>query len=193
MQIESSLGEKGIYILDCVDQKHIDLICDLENRLDLIDQSKYIRSGFTISDDELSTYLTTHIDAAIMLYINKSNKNISEYIARDSYALSSWKLGIALPPHIDTIKYPDKETHTPRSAINALVYLTDDYEGGEITFPELDMVIKPKAGSVVVFDADLMHGVNAVKSGMRKTLESHLYSIYSEDIEEVKSFGWRTL
>jgi predicted 2-oxoglutarate/Fe(II)-dependent dioxygenase YbiX len=193
MYVESNLGDKGLYILDCVDQKHIDLVCDLEQRLNPIDQLKYIRSGFTISDDELSIYLTKNINAAILEYINRSNKEISDYIARDSYQISSWKLGVSLAPHIDTIKYDHEDTHTPRSAINALLYLTDDYEGGEISFPEINIAIKPKAGSVVVFDADLMHGVNAVENGMRKTLESHLYSIYSDDIEEVKAYGWRTL
>jgi hypothetical protein len=193
MRIESNLADKGLYIVDCVDQEHLNKIFQLEHKLNSIEQLKYFRSGFTLSEDELSIYLKTNINAAIIEYLNRSNKDKLDYIARNSYSLSHWILGRSLAPHIDTIKYEHEDTHTPRSAINALLYLTDDYAGGEITFPDIGVALKPKAGSVVVFDADLKHGVNAVISGTRKTLESHLYSIYSEDIEEVKAYGWRTI
>jgi len=193
MYIKSTLGDKGLYMVDCVDQEHLEKIFKLEKKLDSIKQLKYFRSSLQLSNDELSTYLTTNINAAIIEYLNKTNKNKSDYVAPPSYAISHWIIGESLEAHTDNLKYDHPDTRTPRSTINALLYLTDDYTGGEIFFPEVKKSIKPKAGSVVVFDSDLMHGVNAVKSGTRKTLESHLYSIYSEDIEEMKSGGWRTL
>jgi predicted 2-oxoglutarate/Fe(II)-dependent dioxygenase YbiX len=51
----------------------------------------------------------------------------------------------------------------------ALTYLNDDYEGGEIYFPEYDMEIKPKAGTLVFFPgSDLYtHGVRPITSGTR--------------------------
>jgi hypothetical protein len=193
MHVEANLGGKGLYVVDCVDQEHLDKIFTLDNKLNQIEQTHYFRSAFTISNDELSTYLKTHIDAAIIEYLNASNKDKNDYIAKNDYALSNWILNKPMDPHIDTIKYDNPDTHNPRAIINVLLYITDDYVGGEITFPEIDMAIKPKAGSVVVFDADLMHGVNEVKSGVRKTLSSNLYSVYAEDVEEVKAFGWRTI
>ena len=66
---------------------------------------------------------------------------------------------------------PHWHTHIPRflSDYSSLVYLNDDYEGGEIVFPEYDLVISPKAGEVVTFPTNAMylHGVNQVKSGTR--------------------------
>lgn len=41
-----------------------------------------------------------------------------------------------------------------------VVYLNDDYENGEIYFPEIDIKIKPSAGSVIMFkssDVDSIH------------------------------------
>jgi predicted 2-oxoglutarate/Fe(II)-dependent dioxygenase YbiX len=35
--------------------------------------------------------------------------------------------------------------------MSAVIYLNDDYEGGELRFPEQDVMIKPEAGSVIVF------------------------------------------
>jgi hypothetical protein len=192
MKIESDLNGKGVYITDCVDQEYIDKIFALEDKLNIIDQIHYFRSSFSDFDDnELSIYLTEKINDAIIEYINKTQKDINEYIAKGYFHLSNWKTGIELPPHIDTKINEEEQTHNPRPIINCLLYLTDDYDGGELIFPDINTSIKPKAGSVVVFDSDFMHGVNAVKSGTRKTLESHLYSIHSEDIEEIKSNKWR--
>lgn len=67
--------------------------------------------------------------------------------------------------------YPHWHTHIPRflSDYSSLVYLNDDYDGGEIVFPEYDLAIKPKPGEVVTFPTNAMylHAVNQVKSGTR--------------------------
>lgn len=51
----------------------------------------------------------------------------------------------------------------------ALTYLNDDYEGGEIYFPEYGLEIKPKAGELIFFPGSHFyeHGVNEVVSGNR--------------------------
>jgi hypothetical protein len=192
MKIELDLDGRGLYAIDCVDQEHIDKIFALESKLDTIDQLHFFRSNFSsFEDNELGIYLKTKVDNVITEYINRSKKNINDYIVKDYFPLSNWKIGIELPPHIDTIKNEEEETHNPRPIINCLLYLTDDYDGGDLIFPDINVSMKPKAGSVVVFDSDFRHGVNAVLDGDRKTIEFHLYSIYSEDIEEIKANKWR--
>lgn len=195
MNIESKLGDKGVYITDCITKEAIDQIFELEKFLDRpkIEQLHFFRSGIPYLENDFGSYLQSSIDAAILAYINGSNKIPSEYIIRTAYPMSDWKLNKSLAPHIDSIKYDHGDTQSPRSIINALLYLTDQYEGGEIVFPEINIAIKPKAGSMVVFDSDLQHGVHAVTSGVRKTLSANLYSIYAEDIEEVKILGYRYL
>jgi predicted 2-oxoglutarate/Fe(II)-dependent dioxygenase YbiX len=195
VNIESSLGDKGLYITDCINQEAVSNILELEKKLNRpkINQIHFFRSNIPTLENEFGKYLKSSIDAAILAYINGSNKIPSEYIIRTEYQMSDWKLRKRLAPHIDSIKYAHADTQSPRSIINALLYLTDQYEGGEIVFPEINIAIKPKAGSVVVFDSDLQHGVNAVTSGVRKTLSANLYSIYAEDIEEVKILGYRYL
>lgn len=39
----------------------------------------------------------------------------------------------------------------PRSHISAVLYLNDNFEGGELDFPNQNVCIKPKAGSMIVF------------------------------------------
>lgn len=58
---------------------------------------------------------------------------------------------------------------------SALVYLNEsgtDYSGGEIRFPNQELVIKPQTGQMVFFrgDIDHPHGVSEVTSGERYAL-----------------------
>lgn len=68
-----------------------------------------------------------------------------------------------LAPHVD---WPDptEDEHT------ILVYYNDDYSDGEVVFDKLNLTIKPKAGSVLIFsatDLDLIHHTNEITSGLK--------------------------
>jgi len=61
---------------------------------------------------------------------------------------------------------------------SSIVYLNDDYAGGELYFPEYDLLFKPKAGDLVSFpsNAKYIHGVTPVKGVERYTLPILWYS-----------------
>lgn len=46
-----------------------------------------------------------------------------------------------------------------------VIYLNDDHEGGEISFPEQGLVIKPQAGTIVAFPATTLHESLPVTKG----------------------------
>jgi|SaaInl59LU_5_DNA_1037362.scaffolds.fasta_scaffold01273_5 hypothetical protein len=54
----------------------------------------------------------------------------------------------------------------------SLLYLNDDYEGGELYFPNQDLEISPKGRSLLIFNGggDNMHGVKRISSGYRYVL-----------------------
>lgn len=56
--------------------------------------------------------------------------------------------------------------------LSALVYLNDDYDGGELYFPELNFSVKPKSGMLITFPGNLhyVHGVSKITKGVRYTL-----------------------
>ena len=56
--------------------------------------------------------------------------------------------------------------------LSVVWFLNDDFAGGELVFPALDLVIEPAAGTLVCFPSDhhYIHGVNPVTSGHRYTL-----------------------
>ena len=50
-------------------------------------------------------------------------------------------------------------------------YINDDYEGGEIVYPTIDMQIKPKGNTLIIHRSDLLHGTNLItKPGIKKIL-----------------------
>jgi len=62
--------------------------------------------------------------------------------------------------------------HTPQRDCTGLAYLNDDFTGGELVFPDRDVVIIPKPGLLVGFPGnhELVHAVSKVRSGKRYCL-----------------------
>jgi hypothetical protein len=61
----------------------------------------------------------------------------------------------------------------PELKFSSILYLNDNYEGGEIFFPRLGKTIKPEKGDWVIFESDninLEHGVKMITEGTRYTL-----------------------
>jgi hypothetical protein len=91
-------------------------------------------------------------------------------------AMVRWLPGQLQMPHAD------KELHTGPDAgkpndfpwydLAGLFYINDDYEGGELYFPNQGIQFKPKPGAAYFFPGDMnyIHGVTEVTSGIRYTV-----------------------
>lgn len=75
--------------------------------------------------------------------------NIARYTKDDSLGL-----------HRDYWKY-EEDYHIRYGLV---IYYNDDYEGGEIEYPELNLVHKPKARSMIIHGGNILHGTLPVKS-----------------------------
>jgi predicted 2-oxoglutarate/Fe(II)-dependent dioxygenase YbiX len=84
-----------------------------------------------------------------------------------------WRAGSEMPPHADD-QHPDPtERHaTPDRDYAVILYLNDDFEGGELWFPDLGVEIKPKKGTLVAFPggASHFHGIAPIRGGDRYSL-----------------------
>lgn len=90
-------------------------------------------------------------------------------------AIVRWPVGARQEPHAD------KEFHSgpekgrandfPWYDLAGLFYFNDDYEGGELYFPQHGIEFQPVAGAAYFFPGDMnyTHGVRPVKSGNRFT------------------------
>lgn len=96
----------------------------------------------------------------------------------DDYG-SYWGVGICSYESFNFVKYDGPGTHfkvhadhgpTYVCTVSAVIYLNDDYEGGEIWFPRLDnLVIKPKPGDIVIFPSTYIyeHASQDMVSGVK--------------------------
>ena len=73
--------------------------------------------------------------------------------------------GIGMSPHHDN-------SHVPNIRYGFVLYLNDDFDGGELEYTKLNISFKPKAGSLVLHPADEQyeHKVNQVKGNTRYTI-----------------------
>jgi Rps23 Pro-64 3,4-dihydroxylase Tpa1-like proline 4-hydroxylase len=69
---------------------------------------------------------------------------------------------------------PHNEMSEVLNECSSILYLNDNYEGGELYFEEFDLLIKPKANQLVFFPSgsEFRHEVKPVLSGDRYTLAS---------------------
>ena len=86
------------------------------------------------------------------------------------YGINKYYENQYMGPHVDWNDFNSDITYT------IVVYLNDDYEGGELYFvrPEIDIKIKPKAGSIVMFPSvePYLHQSCDIPKG-RKMLITH--------------------
>jgi hypothetical protein len=77
-----------------------------------------------------------------------------------------WGVGISSYEAFNFVKYEGAGTHfkihadhgpTYVTTVSIVVYLNDEYEGGELWFPRFDLTLKPKAGDIAVFPSTYIY------------------------------------
>ena len=100
---------------------------------------------------------------------------VSAPLYNDIFQLVQWPVGSSMRPHADRAN-PDGSPHgMPYRAFAGILYLNDDYEGGELYFTALDVAIKPRRGMFVGFTGGFRHehAVTRIESGaVRMTMPS---------------------
>lgn len=108
--------------------------------------ANYEKIGKNPSPKEL--YLVNSIIANMKfcatLYKQYNNVDGDVKIDTDS-AIKKYNVGTEMGPHAD------QNDGDARLRYSIVAYLNDDYEGGELAFPNQNVVLKPQAGSIVIF------------------------------------------
>ena len=142
-------------------------LLDAETNQKTVETSKYI----------ISTLINSmSLAAETYAKIYNIDSNLLQY-AIDALNMPGTKYGINkyfenqyMGPHVDWNEYNSDITYT------IVVYLNDNYEGGELFFvdPDINIKIKPKKGSIVMFPSVLpyLHQSCKITEG-RKMLITH--------------------
>jgi hypothetical protein len=140
-----------------------------------------------ISDESVEQKMK-NLDAKIKSFITESyfgDKGISvvKYVWTRALELIRWQVESSLGKHSDG---PSDPAEFPLIKIGTLIYLNDDYEGGELVFNDYDMIIKPEPGDLVIFPNHYMHEVLKVLPKGSNTRRHTMPTFYVIEIEEKK-------
>lgn len=109
-----------------------------------------------------------------------STWNLTEPIYADSLNLIRWPLSEEQPPHADYENF-GLEPHVYNwRDIGVVLYLNDDFKGGQIYFPQHNHYIDIKRKMLAFFPGDQQHahGVKKIEEGCRYTV--NMFYTYSE-------------
>lgn len=102
------------------------------------------------------------------------------YTDQNLYTSAFWMTmlgeGTRLPDHRDNHYGAE---HLFRSSI---IYLNEDFSGGEIYFKDLDIAIRPEKNMAIFFPSDLVHSIMPVRDGIRLALPNWVSVSPDKDI-----------
>lgn len=158
---------------------------DIKKIVEFAEQQTEV-SGPSVSERAILQFKPdTEITELVQLYQRKVEDLLTYTYGRDvtdmsGTALRKWFPGEFQAPHADceAVFTWNYDTWSISSFNNfsslfieyaALVYLNDDYEGGEIYFPDHGVEIKPSTGELIFFPGTNLytHGVKEITSGYR--------------------------
>lgn len=137
----------------------------LESKDTLLSNHKYYQEELFLMNE-----INSIADKALEEYFKEYTFARANLKGREKPNILKYVQGGFLPPHQDH--------GVSTRALSVLIYLNDNYEGGEISFPISNVTIKPKAGSVVLFPSNFLyvHTISSMKSGVRYSIPAWFHN-----------------
>jgi hypothetical protein len=169
-----------------------------------VDDDGLVLYDHKVWEDRVCTYNSLMAsDPSILELINsmiaRLKIEVDKYFSVDAKetgpAIVKWPIGARQEPHADKEFHAGPEKGRPNDFpwydIAGLFYFNDDYEGGELYFPQHGIEFKPLAGAAYFFpgDRNYTHGVRPVKSGNRFT-SPFFWTIQSHDENNKKEWPY---
>lgn len=145
--------------------KSIKNFVDPKDAQSLIDLMENLKSKNELNNERGDgTYRLYNSDNIILTnFVKKYSKKFID--GRDLYVTENlvafYEEGSFMNAHVDA---PDDV-----EVVSTVIYLNDDYTGGELSFPEIEngYFYTPEKYELVYFPTAYLHGVNLIKSGKR--------------------------
>ena len=141
--------------------------------------------AFVLSKPEknMGLFATNHV--AEIMRLCKKTYGYDKPLYREQAYFFLWPVGADHQPHFDNnfLAFeqqgisPEFHPDSPEIIFSSILYLNDDWEGGEIYFPRLNKIIKPEKGDLIYFPSDSViaeHGVKKILGSERVTFATWL-------------------
>lgn len=142
----------------------------------IINRSALKKTTGSDAVDKKTLYIVNSLIMAFQMctdrYLESRKLNKDKYdLKLNPMVIKAWNEGQYMGPHFDG---QDKNKDL---AFSLVAYINDDYQGGEISFPNHNVTIKPKAGSLIMFPSQepYIHEVKPIVSGTRYMSPTHVY------------------
>ena len=169
-KFEGISNQKDIVIL----KKYLD--CN-ENAWGEVDNKDYWK-GRTLFFEEIKNDIVKNIMISTVLKGISNVKSIvnnNKEIHLDHLSIARWPTGYELSPHADAENppgFPKHEFYWRDFA--CITFLNNDFEGGNLYFPDLNIEVTPEPGQSICFPGTMeyLHGVKKITKGVRYTIAS---------------------
>jgi hypothetical protein len=94
-------------------------------------------------------------------------------ISEDRTIFLRYEPGDSFPSHTDSPYVPGSSS---QSLFTLVIYLNDDYEGGETFFPDHNQLVRPQTGTALIFAHGIRHEALKLLRGAKYAL--HTFVMY---------------
>jgi hypothetical protein len=185
-------GPENIHIfenfIDEDDLKVIQDFCPTINEWNNSKESVYAEDGTCLynaeywNDRQCSSEILERLSMPVFKIIDKYIQKM-QLALEEIYCLElsprppvimKWRPGTEQRPHADKQIEDGRPNAFADYDLNSLFYYNDDFEGGNLYYPQHDIVVRPKPGLAVAHPGDInyLHGVTMVTNGYRYTTPS---------------------
>jgi predicted 2-oxoglutarate/Fe(II)-dependent dioxygenase YbiX len=192
-------GPENIHVLENFieidDLKAIQEFCPTINKWNNTAESVYAEDGTCLynadywNDRQCSADIMKELNPAVYDIVDKYIYKM-KYVIEDIFKVSvsvrppvimKWRVGIEQKPHADKQLNDGRPNAFIDYDINSLFYYNDDFEGGDLYYPQHGITVRPKPGLAVIHPGDVnyLHGVTMITAGERYTTPS-FYTIVDE-------------
>lgn len=137
----------------------------------VIGRSAFLHKGENLHSVAIQAFFDCISEYSACNGLSFNNENVGQ----DWLLVREYNTGSKMSAHSDAYSYVKKNGNPVKPSLTAILYINDDYTGGEIDFINDGLCIKPKAGSMVVFPSDKQHEVLEILSGNRYMTQTYVY------------------
>ena len=177
------LDDSIFYIEDFIDKESILILKkDIENQSLVLKEHEGLYHEVLSFSTKDSNIVWSNIAKKLEILFNNKKEYlynfpttpfIIKYVNRET-KLTGW----AMYPHSDNIDYDiDHSENTSNVLRGIVIYITDNFEGGEIVYVNKNIKFKPKAGYLVCHPGseEYTHGVNIFSGGDRIIISAFVH------------------